>query len=243
MKTVRVSLKFAAAVAGLSMALGAGEANATTLNVTATSVVYPSAPAVTASIHLNSPAASYSSVYVSPQYLTGTLDGKAVQLFAYCVDILNTSGPGLFDVVPLIDYLNGNAAKYNQMAALIAAAGGPANRYSDGAAQAAVWEAIYDNTPYNAASGNFWIDNVHNDPTLVADANALLAQAVANAGSTGTNLQLFVAKNSSRQDMLFWTVAPVPEPSTWAMMLLGFGFIGGAMRSRRRAEKLQASPA
>ena len=28
--------------------------------------------------------------------------------------------------------------------------------------------------------------------------------------------------------------AAVPEPATWAMMLLGFGFIGGAMRSRRR---------
>lgn len=26
----------------------------------------------------------------------------------------------------------------------------------------------------------------------------------------------------------------VPEPATWAMMLLGFGFVGGAMRSRRR---------
>lgn len=28
--------------------------------------------------------------------------------------------------------------------------------------------------------------------------------------------------------------APVPEPGTWAMMLLGFGFVGGAMRARRR---------
>ena len=26
----------------------------------------------------------------------------------------------------------------------------------------------------------------------------------------------------------------VPEPSTWAMLLLGFGAVGGAMRSRRR---------
>lgn len=28
-------------------------------------------------------------------------------------------------------------------------------------------------------------------------------------------------------------VAAVPEPSTWAMMLLGLGFVGGAMRSRK----------
>jgi len=30
-------------------------------------------------------------------------------------------------------------------------------------------------------------------------------------------------------------VAPVPEPATWALMILGFGAVGGAMRSRRRA--------
>ena len=29
------------------------------------------------------------------------------------------------------------------------------------------------------------------------------------------------------------SVVPVPEPGTWAMLLLGFGFIGVALRSRR----------
>lgn len=33
----------------------------------------------------------------------------------------------------------------------------------------------------------------------------------------------------------------VPEPTTWAMMLLGFGFVGGAMRSAKRRQKLTAS--
>ena len=28
---------------------------------------------------------------------------------------------------------------------------------------------------------------------------------------------------------------PVPEPASWALMLGGFGAIGGAMRSRRKA--------
>jgi hypothetical protein len=32
--------------------------------------------------------------------------------------------------------------------------------------------------------------------------------------------------------------AAVPEPSTWAMLLLGFGFVGGAMRSARRRQKV-----
>lgn len=31
---------------------------------------------------------------------------------------------------------------------------------------------------------------------------------------------------------------PVPEPATWAMMILGFGAIGGSLRSRRRMSAL-----
>jgi hypothetical protein len=32
----------------------------------------------------------------------------------------------------------------------------------------------------------------------------------------------------------------VPEPATWAMMIAGFGLVGGAMRRRPAAEKLAA---
>lgn len=44
-------------------------------------------------------------------------------------------------------------------------------------------------------------------------------------------------------DDLSFNIAGVPEPSTWATMLLGFGFVGGAMRMRRRQGKLAASRA
>jgi hypothetical protein len=33
----------------------------------------------------------------------------------------------------------------------------------------------------------------------------------------------------------------LPEPATWAMMLLGFGLVGGALRSAKRRQKLKAS--
>lgn len=33
----------------------------------------------------------------------------------------------------------------------------------------------------------------------------------------------------------------VPEPSTWALMLLGFGFVGGAIRSAKRQQKVTVS--
>ena len=35
------------------------------------------------------------------------------------------------------------------------------------------------------------------------------------------------------------TTTEAPEPGTWAMMLLGFGAVGGAMRRRRRGTALQ----
>lgn len=35
--------------------------------------------------------------------------------------------------------------------------------------------------------------------------------------------------------------AAIPEPGTWAMMLLGFGFVGGAMRSAKRRQRLTVS--
>lgn len=38
-------------------------------------------------------------------------------------------------------------------------------------------------------------------------------------------------------------VAAIPEPGTWAMMLLGFGFVGGAMRTAKRRQKVTVSHA
>jgi hypothetical protein len=35
----------------------------------------------------------------------------------------------------------------------------------------------------------------------------------------------------------------VPEPDTWAMMILGFGFVGGAMRSARRGQPSRTAAA
>lgn len=36
-------------------------------------------------------------------------------------------------------------------------------------------------------------------------------------------------------------VSAVPEPSTWAMLVLGFGLIGGSMRSTKRKNKIAAT--
>lgn len=55
---------------------------------------------------------------------------------------------------------------------------------------------------------------------------------------TGSDISAFTTLRFSSSQNAFevdnFAINPVPEPGTWAMMLLGFGFIGAAMRSRRR---------
>ncbi|MBW8911224.1 MAG: PEP-CTERM sorting domain-containing protein [Sphingomonas sp.] len=49
-----------------------------------------------------------------------------------------------------------------------------------------------------------------------------------NRGYTFTTAQAFALSGAAH------IAAGVPEPASWAMMLFGFGAIGGAMRSRRK---------
>ncbi|HSR00619.1 MAG TPA: FxDxF family PEP-CTERM protein [Sphingomicrobium sp.] len=64
-------------------------------------------------------------------------------------------------------------------------------------------------------------------PITAGEWNSLVVRGIAlGNGSYGGNL----------------TFEPtVPEPGTWAMMLLGFGLTGGAMRSSKRKQKLAVS--
>jgi hypothetical protein len=43
------------------------------------------------------------------------------------------------------------------------------------------------------------------------------------------------ARSDLRTDVIFQLKAAVPEPATWAMMLVGFGGLGAVLRSRRNA--------
>ncbi len=59
-------------------------------------------------------------------------------------------------------------------------------------------------------------------------------------GSTGTILDTFQINATGTNNFGSITFGAVPEPATWAMMLLGFGMIGVAARSRRR-QKVQVT--
>jgi len=43
---------------------------------------------------------------------------------------------------------------------------------------------------------------------------------------------------SNRAFLIGTNLGGVPEPATWAMLLLGFGFLGGAMRQRKAAARI-----
>jgi hypothetical protein len=77
----------------------------------------------------------------------------------------------------------------------------------------------------------------------VSNANPNLGRAITGR-ALGANLDelSFAQVINGSQDLTFSaTIAAVPEPSSWAMMLLGFGAVGGAMRSAKRRRKLTVS--
>lgn len=66
-----------------------------------------------------------------------------------------------------------------------------------------------------------------------------LPGAGANSGTAFNSWGIFNNRGNPHDisHLSFWTVpeAPVPEPSTWALMLVGFGAVGWSMRRRKSA--------
>jgi hypothetical protein len=81
----------------------------------------------------------------------------------------------------------------------------------------------------NATGTSGW--NQYNVTSNLAAGKSLTGFAIFGTTSGPTYLD----------DFLINTGAAVPEPSTWAMMLLGFGAIGFAMRRSRRRGALHAA--
>jgi hypothetical protein len=122
----------------------------------------------------------------------------------------------------------------------------------------------FDNTFFNPAAGSATLifdvsaagaDLVFTGATLAGGAGNLVINNAGNPLSTvyvfnapiplGMNTLTFTgnlangASSSTASGTL--SLAPVPEPTTWALMILGFGAVGSAMR--RRASKVQSAKA
>jgi hypothetical protein len=53
---------------------------------------------------------------------------------------------------------------------------------------------------------------------------------------TGRGLMHFSATDGATVRITIDNATPAPEPAAWMMMLAGFGLVGGAMRSAKRAD-------
>ncbi len=98
------------------------------------------------------------------------------------------------------------------------------NAANSTALQLAIWNTIYD-TDLTVSSGTFT-----DASTFAGQANTYLLDSSGN----GSTLQVGILTNSNKQD--FIVAAPVPEPSTYALMLAGLAGMGFVARRRSRRD-------
>lgn len=167
----------------------------------------------------------------------------AVTFDTYCIDIFHWAQSGTFDLqaftLPDPDKRAEVMKLLGHTANFIASADAPANKKKVSAAiQMAVWEIVNETAPgaYSLGGGVFGVSSTYG--SVVNSGARTLAQSYLDnlagwADPTGYNYRMMTAitpTNNQRQVLL----AAVPEPSTWALFILGFGVIGGALRARRR---------
>lgn len=106
--------------------------------------------------------------------------------------------------------------------------------------QTAAWQGVFGQS-WNLAAGQYWV-------LFASDVQANMVYSPPNPLSQNANLATGFswAQRGSQfgigvritDDVSPQVPGAVPEPGTWAMMLIGFGVVGGALRARRRAVKV-----
>lgn len=175
-----------------------------------------------------------------------TATAAAVAFNTYCIDIFNFAGNGTFDVET---FALGNAVKEQQLKTLlsntdgmIGAAGTIDGKKNVSAAiQLAVWEIVNETGTggYALGTGQFQVNAGFG--TVVPAARSLaqgyldsLGTWSARSGYSYSMMSAVIPSNNQRQ--ITFAAGAVPEPGTWALLIAGFGAIGGAMRRSRRSQ-------
>jgi len=97
---------------------------------------------------------------------------------------------------------------------------------------------LNDSATFNFGSLNlsgFTVLGAHFGNNIDSDVNNVTAFWLLDLGATTTHTITLSDGQGSSNAQIFATGGAVPEPATWAMMLLGFGGIGMAMRGSRKA--------
>ena len=217
-----------AAVAAFSMALPSVGQAATQVNITASSWAVGSD---NGTLHFATSPFNNQSVGIGEFKLTGNYvaTNAAVTFYTYCVDIFHAlSLPGVFDVTPLSQMYTGTrATNINK----ILANTNPANADQSAAVQLALWEVAFETgATLDVTAGAFYVDG-GNSATARTLANSYLGNL--NNWQVASDKTAVLLYSQNRQSQVF--LAPVPEASTWAMIIVGFGVAGTALRARRRS--------
>ena len=117
------------------------------------------------------------------------------------------------DVDALLDTLPLNSGQWSSYAAIM---GKAPNRNL-------IWGSF---APVSANNRIDWAFSFLGDPSWTSFNATFDADAIPNGGSAIADMNIWAFANGA-----------VPEPSTWAMLILGFGAVGGVMRRRSALAK------
>ncbi|MGZ8260529.1 MAG: PEP-CTERM sorting domain-containing protein [Caldimonas sp.] len=150
---------------------------------------------------------------------------------SYCVDLYQTITFGTLYpeyTAPGTSHVFSNGSAYGDLGKLYAEAETVDTSVEEAAFQIAVWEIAYETTggPYSLASGTARFSGG------TADSSGALALASTWLGGLGPDAGPGISVIDSRlhQDVIY---APVPEPSSVALMLAGLAATAGITRRRR----------
>ncbi|MXP28159.1 PEPxxWA-CTERM sorting domain-containing protein [Porphyrobacter algicida] len=187
-------------------------------------------------------------VYVGGMTLKGvdTATNDPVSFDTYCIDILNYLHTGSFNAQAFalsdltkqtqIEALLSNTAGYIASAATL----GQQKDISAGI-QMAVWEIAFENgtSNYSLSSGDFRMGNYG---SVQSNAIGLGQSYLDNLGSwsvlPGFQFGTLTSAKGANQSQIYFNQSAVPEPATWALMILGFGMVGGVLRKQRKTTNL-----
>ena len=151
---------------------------------------------------------------------------------SYCVDLYQTIAFGTTYpeyTAPGTSHVFANTSRaYADLGRLYANAGTVDTSVEEAAFQIAVWEIAYETTPgaYDLTSG---AASFSGGTASSSGALGLASTWLAGLGA-GAGVDISVIESSAHQDVIY---APVPEPSTVALMLAGLTATAGLARRRR----------
>jgi hypothetical protein len=170
--------------------------------------------------------------------LTGKdANNASASFLTFCVDIFHTlTVPAQFDFKPTSTLIT-DATKVSRLTTLVGMSNLLINNASDkattsAALQLAAWEIVNEKTTnaYSFSTGDFRSSGGNSDGARTLAMTYLNNITTNKWQAPNGTLKLFYSANSQSQ-----VLSAVPEPATWAMMIGGFGLVGGTMRRRRIA--------